>query len=62
MSINKNSAKVINDTIIKDLSEAVSSLDYGTVTIKVHDAKISQIEIAKRKRFDDIWSEEGGGI
>lgn len=55
--------KIVNDAIIKDIAQAVSGLDFGTVTIKVHDTKITQIEVTQRKRFDDIWLiEEGGGI
>lgn len=63
MSNNKNSRKFLNDSIIKEISDAVGSLDYGTVTIKVHDSKIIQIDVSERKRFDDVWRlEEGGGI
>ena len=63
MGIKENAIKILNDTIIKEISDAISSLEYGTITIKVHDAKITQIETAEKKRFDDIWKiEEGGGI
>ena len=63
MSIRENSKKILNDAIIKEISDAVGSLKYGTITIKVHDKKIVQIETAERKRFDDVWKlEEGGGI
>lgn len=63
MSDNQNSRKFLNDSIIKEISDAVESLEYGEVHIKVHNKKITQIEIAERKRFDDIWKvEEGGGI
>lgn len=54
--------KIINDAIIKDIYDAVGSLAYGTITIKVHNAKITQIEVTEKKRFDDLWGEEGGGI
>ena len=58
-----NSRKVLNDAIIKEISDAVESLEYGEVNIKVHNKKIIQIEIAERKRFDDVWKlGEGGGI
>jgi len=54
---------IVNDAIIKEISDAVETLSYGTVTVKVHDKKITQVEVAKRKRFDDVWKvEEGGGI
>ena len=55
---NKN---IINDAIIKDISDAIEGLEYGTVAIKVHDSKIAQVEVTKRKRFDDVWQIEGGG-
>ncbi len=61
MSINQR--KFLNDSIIKEISDAVESLEYGEVHIKVHNKKITQIEIAEKKRFDDVWKvEEGGGI
>lgn len=50
------------DTIVKDLKKAIAGLDYGTVTIKVHNAKIVQIEITQKKRFDSGIFEKGGGI
>ena len=63
MSANQNSTRFLNDTIIKEISDAVGSLEYGEVHIKVHNRKITQIEIAEKKRFDDLWKvEEGGGI
>ena len=59
-SKNKN---IVNDAIIKEISDAVGALEYGTITIKVHNNKIVQIETAKRRRFDGVWkTEEGGGI
>lgn len=52
---------VINDAIIKDISESVRGLSFGTVTIKIHNSKIVQIEVTQNKRFDDVWTAEGGG-
>ena len=52
-----------NDIIIRDIRNAIAGLDYGTVTIKVHNSKIVQIEITQKKRFDDAGLvEKGGGI
>jgi hypothetical protein len=52
-----------NDAIIRDIRNAVTGLDYGTVTIKVHNSKITQIEITQKKRYDDSGLvEKGGGI
>jgi hypothetical protein len=63
MGTKQNSKKFLNDSIIKEISDAVESLEYGEVNIKVHNKKIIQLEIAEKKRFDDIWKiEEGGGI
>ena len=50
MGIKENAIKILNDTIIKEISDAVSYLEYGTITIKVHDTKIVQIETAEKKR------------
>ena len=61
MSLRQNTGNIVNDAIIKDIATAVGSLDYGTVTIKVHEAKIVQIEVTEKKRFDDVWRVEAGG-
>jgi hypothetical protein len=58
-----SSENITNDTIIRDVRDAIVGLDYGTVTIKVHNAKITQIEITRKKRYDDgCLYEKGGGI
>jgi hypothetical protein len=64
MGIHDNSSKeLINDSIIKDIRDSVNKLAYGTVTITVHNKKITQIEVAEKRRFDNVWIvEEGGGI
>ncbi|MFA6142633.1 MAG: DUF2292 domain-containing protein [Candidatus Omnitrophota bacterium] len=53
--------RIVNDSIIKDISDAVEKLIYGTVIVTVHNKKITQIEIAEKQRFDDVWKLEGGG-
>jgi hypothetical protein len=54
---------VVNDAIIRDIRNAIVGLDYGTVTIKVHNSKIVQVEITQKKRFGDGGLvEKGGGI
>ena len=59
----KATKNIVNDAIIKEISDAVENLSFGTVTVKVHERKIIQVEVAEKKRFDDIWKiEEGGGI
>jgi hypothetical protein len=52
-----------NDAIVRDIKNAIAGLDYGTVTIKVHNSKIVQIEVTQKKRYDDAGQfEKGGGI
>jgi len=63
MSQKANLKNIVNDAIIKDIADSVGILEYGTVTLKVHDRKIIQVEVAEKKRFEDVWKvEEGGGI
>lgn len=52
---------IINDAILKNISESVHGLAFGTITIKVNNSRIVQIEVTENKRFDDVWSAEGGG-
>lgn len=59
----KQSKNILNETILKEIRDAVDSLEYGSIVIKVHGKKIIQIEVTEKKRFDDVWKlEEGGGI
>jgi len=58
----ENKKNIINDAIIKDISESIHGLEYGTVVVTVHDSRIVQIEVTKKNRFDGIWHKEGGGI
>jgi hypothetical protein len=52
-----------SDAIVRDIRNAISGLDYGTVTVKVHNSKIAQIEITQKRRYDDCnWVEKGSGI
>lgn len=52
-----------NDAIVRDIKNAIAGLDYGAVTIKVHNSKIVQIEVTQKKRYDDAGQfEKGGGI
>ena len=58
-----NEYATTNDGIVRDIRSAIVGLDYGTVTIKVHNSKITQIEITQKKRYDDNGLvEKGGGI
>jgi hypothetical protein len=58
----QNNKNIINDAIIKDISDSIHGLRFGTVVISVHDSRIVQIEVAEKNRFDDIWHAQGGGI
>lgn len=63
MDKSQNEKNIVNDAIVKDIYQAIGNLAYGTVTIKLHNSKIIQIEVTEKKRFDDVWRlEEGGGI
>jgi len=63
MSLKNNPKNIVNDAILKEISDCLESLEYGTVMIKVHASKIIQIEVTQKRRFDDVWKvEQGGGI
>ena len=63
MSAKQANKSIINDAIIKDIRDSIQGIDYGTVTITLHDSRIVQIEVSKKSRFDAIWTvQEGGGI
>ena len=64
MSIKQeNNESATNDAIGRDIRSAIVGLDYGTVTIKVHNSKITQIEITQKRRYDDSGLvEKGSGI
>jgi hypothetical protein len=51
---------IVHDAILKDIGEAIGRLAFGVITIKIHKSKIVQIEVTESKRFDDVWTVEGG--
>ena len=54
---------VSTDTVIQDLKKVIESLKYGTVAIKVHNGRITQVEITEKRRFDlSPEFEKGEGI
>ena len=61
MGSKQRSKNIVNDSIVKDISDAVAEISYGTVIITVHGRKITQIEVAHKRRFDDVWAIERGG-
>lgn len=63
MSLKQNQKNIVNDAIIKEIIDVLSSLKYGYLHISVHNSKIVQIEKTEKTRFDDVWLiEKGGGI
>ncbi len=62
MSLKENQKSIVNDAIVKDLTEAINSLRYGTIHITIHNARIVQVDKTEKSRFDEVWAEEGGGI
>ncbi len=63
MSLKQNQKNIVNDAIIKEIIEALNTLEYGHLHIAVHNSKVVQIDKTEKTRFDDIWLvEKGGGI
>jgi hypothetical protein len=60
---NQESRNVPADAVIEELWKAIESLKYGTIAIKVHNGKITQMEVTEKRRFD-VPTEfaKGGGI
>ncbi len=51
------------DAVLQELRTIIEKLAYGTITIKVHNARVTQLEITEKRRFDEPWEfEKGGGI
>ena len=54
---------IVNDAILKEIAEILTSLKYGDIVIKVHDSRIIQVEKTEKSRYDQFHSlEQGGGI
>jgi len=62
MSTYQSNKDIANYNIIRELLEAVKRIKYGSINIKVHDAKVVQVEVTEKSRFDDWFVEKGGGI
>jgi hypothetical protein len=53
----------INETILQDVLESIVKIGSGTITLKVHNAAISEMEISEKFRFKNTdYVENGGGI
>lgn len=62
--VNKQESRdVSTDAVMQELKKTIEALKYGTVMIKVHNGRITQVEITEKKRFDVPGEfEKGGGI
>jgi len=53
----------LTNEVLEELVKAIRRLTYGTITLKVHNAKITQMEITEKRRFDEQPGfEKGDGI
>ncbi|MEI6126416.1 MAG: YezD family protein [Pseudomonadota bacterium] len=63
MGVKQESKSSINEAIIRNITEQVEKIKYGTILIKVHESKIVQMEYTEKTRYEDMWvGEKGGGI
>lgn len=54
---------VLADAVLRELAKAVARLKYGTISLKVHEGKVTQMDITEKKRFDESRGfEKGDGI
>lgn len=62
--VNKQESRdVSTDAVIRELKKAIEALKYGMVAIKVHNGKITQVEITEKRRFNGpLEFEKGDGI
>jgi len=49
MTLKGKPKNFVDEAILKEIREAVESLDYGTVTIKIHSGRAMQIEITEKR-------------
>jgi len=55
--------EALTNDVLEELVTAIRRLTYGTITLKVHNAKITQMEITEKRRFDEQPGfEKGDGI
>lgn len=64
--MSRNNKNNINEAITKEVARSVAQVKFGSLLITVHNSRIVQIEVAEKRRFDNLWynaeDEEGGGI
>lgn len=53
----------VDDETLNQIRNMIESLQFGSLTIKVHEGEIVQVEVTEKRRFDDSSRfEDGGGI
>lgn len=52
---NPNRTREVNEKIVREISAAVSHLQYGNIVITVHNSKIVQMDTTEKNRFDHVW-------
>jgi hypothetical protein len=62
MSTYQSNKDIANYNIIREILDSVKRIKYGSINIKVHDAKVVQVEVTEKSRYDDWFVEKGGGI
>ncbi len=63
MTRKQESKDAAADAMIQELKKTIEALKYGTITIKVHNGKVAQIETTARRRFRvPLDFEKGDGI
>jgi len=43
--------KDLNESKIKDITDTLAELEYGSIVITVHDGTITQVDTTEKKRF-----------
>ena len=51
---------LINESILKELTEKLKKMNFGSVTIKVNHSRIVQVEMTENRRFDEVLSVASG--
>ncbi|MEH3123645.1 MAG: YezD family protein [Sphingomonas phyllosphaerae] len=41
------------DSVLRAVEEAIAGLDYGSIVITVHGARVVQLDVTRRRRFAD---------
>ena len=41
----------IDEKVLEGVVESIKSIQYGTVTITIHDGKVTQVETSRKQRF-----------